>query len=150
MLAAMDEGPSIRLGAADDQVRIVLHHQPYPTAAEPWDRNAISATVQVQAGAFHGALATMVWSHELLALGHMLLHLYERVGTPSQEEFGLLDGALHLTFDLSWLGHLQVHVEAHEPGDDARLSFVMEADQTYLPIWHHGIMQALQHFPHHT
>lgn len=40
-----------------------------------------------------------------------------------------------MDFDLSWLGHLKVHVQAHEPHDHARLSFVIEADQACLPVW---------------
>lgn len=147
MLAAMDEVPTIRLEAASRHIRILLHHRPYPTAAQPWDRDAISATVQVQAGAFHGALATTVWSHELLNLGRLLLDLYEHVGTPRHEEFRLLEVALRLTLDLSRIGHLQVHVEAHELGDDPRLSFVIGADQTFLPIWHLSIMEALEYYP---
>lgn len=143
----MEEVPTIRLGAANRRVYIVLHHRPYPTATEPWDRDAIRATVRVHAGVFHGVLVTTVWSHELSHLGRLLLDVYEHVGAPRHEEFHLLDVALRLTLDLNRTGQLQVNVEAQEWADEPQLRFVIEADQTYLPIWHLSIMEALEHFP---
>jgi len=147
MLAAMNEVPIIRLAANGRYVHIALHSRPYPTSSEPWDRDAITATVSVRAGAFYGEVATMVWSHELLFLARLLLQLYEQIGHSTHEEFCLMDGAVSLTFELSKIGHVRVQVQAHEMGVDAFLTFSIDADQTYLPIWRGEIMQALEQFP---
>jgi len=143
----MNEAPIIRLAANGQYVHIALHSRPYPTSSDPWDRDAITATVSVRAGVFYGEVTTMVWSHELLFLGRLLLQLYEQTGHSTHEEFCLMHGAVSLAFELSEIGHVRVQVQAHKMGVDAFLTFSIDADQTYLPIWSSEIMQALEQFP---
>lgn len=90
ILPIMNDVPTIRLAAASHSVQIALQGRPYPASADPWDRDAIHATVLVHAGTFRGALSTTVWSHELRALGRLLADLYEHVGCPRRERCDLL------------------------------------------------------------
>jgi hypothetical protein len=59
----------------------------------------------------------------------------------------LLEGAVYLAFELAQTGQVRVYAEARDVDDGALLTFSIDADQTYLPLWRDDIRRALDRFP---
>ncbi len=132
----------IRFAAGGEHIAINLNGRPNPDSIDAWDRDAINATVTIRSRHFNGGLATTIWSDELWHLRRILEKLYRHVGRPDRAEWGLLEGAVTLTFELSQLGHVQVYVELRDV--EMLLKFSIDADQTYLPLWIDQVTKALE------
>ncbi len=144
----MTEECVVQLGTDNRQIRIILHYRPYAKATDAWDRDAITATVEVNTGEFHGRIQTLIWSHELEYLRRLLMDLYQHVGHPAEARFELREATLSLVFELTKTGHLNVRVKACDMElDPTVLTYLIYADQTFLPIWSSEITRALEQFP---
>jgi len=137
-----DENPTIHLAAGGQSITITLHG-PYGSMLD--EQQAI---VIVRSGAFHGELAAIVWTYDLDALHQLLVTLDRMVGQPDRREWHSMENDLTLTFELSQVGHVLVHVEVLERLGDwslpTTLSFTIRADQTYLPIWIRQVAHTLE------
>lgn len=144
----MSDEALMRFAAEGQQFTISLQTRPYRRSSEKWDRDAIAATVAVRSRHFQGRLATTIWVDELWHLHRTLSDLHQQVGRPARAEWTLIEDALSLTFALSELGHLTVHIALHDvdAAGDAILTFSLTADQTYLPLWSDQIAQTLARF----
>ena len=139
---------SIRQGTAGNSIELVLESRPFPDAELDWDRDAIDAVVNVEAGAFRGNFTTTVWSHELTCLRRLLEELGNRVGRDADAVFRIRESTIRMTFELEKTGHLCVVIEASEnPADAAKIQFEIHADQSYIHIWIESIDAALKKFP---
>lgn len=137
----------IQFGVDSQQIRIILHNRPYPESPYARDRDAITATVEVKSGGFQGRIPTMVWSHELEHLSLLLMNLSQQVGHSEQARFDLREGILSLVFEFIRVGHVDVQVTASDMDPDPTvLTFLMQADRTFLSIWSSEITRTLAQF----
>lgn len=140
--------PRIHFAAGGQSVTITLQ-EPYDSM---WDERHV--TVVARSGAFHGSLDTLGWTYELYALHQLLIDLDRTVGRPDRKEWHAMEDELVLRFELTRLGHVQVQVQlrdrsANWPAEtfvlpaETLLTFTLQADQTYLPLWIQEVGQAL-------
>lgn len=139
----------VQLGVDNQQLRIKLHNRPYPNSSYAWDRDAITATIEVNTVVFQGRIQTLIWSHELEELRDLLMNLSQQVGHEEQVQFNLREHVLDLVFELTRLGHIEVRVKVSDmdPAYPTIMTFFINADQTYLPKWVSEISKALEYYP---
>jgi hypothetical protein len=144
------ERATVRFAAGGQEVSLALHHRPYASAPDDWDRDLVTATIAAKTGDFRGSSATILWVHEIAHLHHLLVDLHQHVGQEQQAAFETIEPALGLTFRLSRLGHLHVDVQLSTNvglETEATLTFSLAADQSYLPTWMAALSHALDVFP---
>jgi hypothetical protein len=136
------EKPTIQFTAGSHSVSITLH-EPYGPMADE-----LHARVVARSGAFRGELTFVASTFDLHALYQLLVSLDAVVGQPNRKEWQSMEGELTLTFELTQVGHVLLHVELLHRSDDwslpTTLKYVISADQTYLPLWIGQVAQALE------
>lgn len=139
----------VQLGVDNQQLCIILHNRPYPNSSYAWDRDAITATIEVNTVVFQGRVPTLIWSHELEELRELLMNLSQQVGHEEQVQFELREQVLNLVFELTKPGHIEVRVKVSDmdPAYPTIMTFFINADQTYLPKWIGEIRKALEYYP---
>ncbi|MDQ3930681.1 MAG: hypothetical protein M3328_16240, partial [Chloroflexota bacterium] len=91
-------------------------------------------------------VSTTLWLNELAALKDTLVDLQGRIGKDAEAEFSIIESALQLEFSLLRTGGLTLNVEIREGSSlENLLAFVIEADQSYLPLWIEQITHVLAH-----
>jgi hypothetical protein len=145
----MEEAPTIRFAAGEQwQVRLSFESRAFPTANLAWDRDAIITNLDVRAGAFQCQFITLIFSHELLFLQHLLTELDQQVGHEVQRQFESREGVLSLIFELTKLGHIKIKIKISDMElPPAMLSFTIQSDQTSLAQWIHEVTEVLKQFP---
>jgi hypothetical protein len=137
-----DQQPTIQFAAGGQSVSITLLALYGSMAGER------HARVVARSGAFHGELASVLWTYDLHALQHLLTVLDATVGQPNRQEWRSMEDELALAFELTPVGHVLLHVELRDRSSDwsrpTTLRFTILADQTYLPVWREHIAQALE------
>ena len=115
----------VQLGEDKQQVRIILHNRPYSTSSYAWDRDTITATIEVNTVEFQG------------------------VGHEEHVQFELREHSLNMGFELDKLGHIRVRVQVSDMDAEypTILAFFIHADRTYLPKWVGDIRKILEYFP---
>ncbi len=145
----MEDEAVIQIGDDQQWLGIILHNRPYPTSSHVWDRSAITAIIEVNTVEFQGKVLSLLWKHELEELSKILVNLSQRVGHEEHVQFELREHTLDMVFNLDRLGHLKVRVQVSDVDADfpTTLTFLIDADQTYLPKWMRDIRKILEYFP---
>ena len=134
------------------RVRVVPVGRPYPEAAGVWDRDAITARVEVAVGSVSAEYQATVWSHELAGLRSLLAHLHEQAGpTPGMRIrylLQLIDTSLRLEFERGPRGAVSVDVEARpDPGRPTLVRTQFKADPSHVPRWLASLDAVLEAYP---
>jgi hypothetical protein len=58
------ERATVTFAAGGQDVSLSLHHRPYATAQDDWDRDVLTATIAAKTGDFRGGVATVLWARQ--------------------------------------------------------------------------------------
>jgi hypothetical protein len=134
------------------RLRLTPLARPRTDAASPWDRDALKARVELDAGAVAAAYETTVWGHELAGLRALLASLHEQVRSMQAGRLRyvhrLIEGTLRLELELGPRGDVGIDVEARPNADGVTLLRTrIEADQSYVPAWIAALDAMLAAYP---
>jgi hypothetical protein len=123
----------------------VLGRSHYP-AADYWDGNWVTASVEVQAGGFRGSVGGHLRAEELVAFHDQLARLQESLrGTA---EFATMEGWLSIRVEGDGRGHMECRcVIRDEPGIGNTLDCTLATDQTCTRATVAELAAAVQAFP---
>lgn len=134
----MNEEQVLTFQAGGCYLHIELHERPFSGSDSEWDRAAIRTTISAHFGPFKADLETLVWNQDMAHLLMVLKELDQNVGREAQltTTFGGYEQLLEIAFGLDKLGGLAIWVTIiDDPMTKAKLTFVIEADQSYLAGW---------------
>ena len=125
---------------------LTLLGRTHPGAADFWDGNWVSVTVEVRAGGFHGSVAGDIRSDELAAFHDQFPQLQESLSGTA--EFATMEGWLSIRAEGDGLGHVSFQCELRdEPGIGNTLDCVLATDQTFTRATLAELAVAIQAFP---
>jgi hypothetical protein len=140
----MSEDPNISFSANGRSLALQIKGRHLPDFDSEWENNTLDCSVLAEAESFRGRVFTMIRLDDLEELKQILLHLSREVGKEAEEEFTSLEAALQIEFSTTRIGGLNLAVSLWGGSAlESRLAFVIEADQSYLPLWLEQITHAL-------
>src|SRR5262249_50783283 len=127
--------PSVEFGSAGQCLRIMLQERAWPESADAYDRDAVSATTVIDAGAIQAEMHTIIWSHELAELHRVLTHVSRHRGEPGPMQWATLDGRLCLTVTQTTPGQVRLAVDACDPDRAGQIRVSIAAEWPHLREW---------------
>ena len=114
-----------------DYVRISLFDRSHPECHDYWDGNWLAASVDVQAGSFHGTVEGDIRADELVGFLEPLRRLQQTLEGTSQ--FETLENWLSIRATGDGIGHINVECEIlDQPGIGNKLLCTLKTDQTHI------------------
>jgi hypothetical protein len=143
----MPEAASIDIAAGTRRVRIILHGRLWPCSPDPWDQDALGTTIALHDGTREVQCATVLWSHELVALRGYLAARLSLSGRGPHREWATLDGTvvLHLAAPGPQECRLTMAVQAAEAGRSVELK--IGATRAAAELWLAQIDSVLDRYP---
>ena len=140
-----------RLGnESGDRLEVKVFARQHPDKTDYWDGNWLTAQVSVVAGPWTGAYRADLRAGEFAAFRDQLQRLYDNPAG-SEATFESMEPWLRFSVKRTdALGHVEVRGESRaEPFLEGCnvLSFVLEIDQSFLPVALHGLVELLASFP---
>jgi hypothetical protein len=129
-----------------DFLTIILFDRSHPSASDYWDGNWITATVQVQAGSFHGSIGGQLRAEELATFHDQLARLQKSLRGVA--EFATMERWLSIRVEGDGRGHMNCRcVIRDDPGMGNTLNCVLGTDQTFMRTTVAELAAAVQAFP---
>ncbi|MES2461035.1 MAG: hypothetical protein V4671_10660 [Armatimonadota bacterium] len=139
----------MKIEITDGDAHLTIEFTGFPyTDADYWNRNWVSALIMARLPGFWVAFRDEIHLSDLEPFHRDLQTLYtELKGTA---RLHVMNGCLDLSGEIDHLGHLHWNAEIAHPvgaGNEARLTFAMHADQSYLPSLLAQIKTVMEAFP---
>jgi hypothetical protein len=125
---------------------IALIGRSHPEACDYWDGNWVSASVELQAGGFHGSVGGHLRAEELAAFREQFAALQETLRGAA--EFRTMEGWLSIRVKGDGRGHMECQcVVRDQPGIGNTLDFTLATDQTFTRLTVAALVDAVRAFP---